>query len=247
LDGIVIPAISAVVRAGRPIYTPAAQIKMVSATARGVGVYSTAGPEQEYFLIDKHFYFARPDLINAGRTLFGARPPKGQELEDHYFGAIPERILACMLETETELYKLGVPVKTRHNEVSPAQYEIAVTFENANVATDHNMLVMETMKRVADRYGLQMQIQNASRRQRIRQAPELIAPTRRATTCLPGETPHECPVLLPGGRNRALARRHCWRLGANAHNDHRLANKEPRPRFSVFWVIYQDIVGRSKG
>jgi glutamine synthetase len=119
-------------------------------------VYSTAGPEQEYFLIDKHFYFARPDLINAGRTLFGARPPKGQEMEDHYFGAIPERILACMLETETELYKLGVPVKTRHNEVSPAQYEIAVTFENANVATDHNMLVMETMKRVADRYGLQL-------------------------------------------------------------------------------------------
>ena len=119
-------------------------------------VYSTAGPEQEYFLIDKHFYFARPDLINAGRTLFGARPPKGQEMEDHYFGAIPERVLACMLETETELYKLGVPVKTRHNEVSPAQYEIAVTFENANVATDHNMLVMETMKRVADRYGLQL-------------------------------------------------------------------------------------------
>src|SRR5579875_761695 len=119
-------------------------------------VYSTAGPEQEYFLIDKHFYYARPDLINAGRTLFGARPPKGQEMEDHYFGAIPERVLAFMLETETELYKLGVPVKTRHNEVSPAQYEIAVTFENANVATDHNMLVMETMKRVADRYGLQL-------------------------------------------------------------------------------------------
>ena len=119
-------------------------------------VYGTAGPEQEYFLIDKNFYFARPDLINAGRTLFGAKPPKGQEMEDHYFGAIPERVLACMLETETELYKLGVPVKTRHNEVSPAQYELAVTFENANVATDHNMLVMETMKRVADRYGLQL-------------------------------------------------------------------------------------------
>src|SRR5271167_4912375 len=119
-------------------------------------VYATAGPEQEYFLIDKVFYFNRPDLINAGRTLFGAKPPKGQELEDHYFGAIPERVLACMLETETEPYKLGVPVKTRHNEVSPAQYEIAPIFENANVATDHNMLVMETMKRVADHYGLQL-------------------------------------------------------------------------------------------
>ena len=83
-------------------------------------VHTTVGPEQEYFLIDKNFYFARPDLINAGRTLFGAKPPKGQELEDHYFGAIPERVLACMLETEIELYKLGVPVKTRHNEVAPA-------------------------------------------------------------------------------------------------------------------------------
>ena len=82
-------------------------------------VYATCGPEQEYFLIDKHFYYARPDLINAGRTLFGAKPPKGQEMEDHYFGAIPERVLACMLESELELYKLGVPVKTRHNEVAP--------------------------------------------------------------------------------------------------------------------------------
>jgi glutamine synthetase len=96
-------------------------------------VYTTAGPEQEYFLLDKNFYFARPDLINAGRTLFGAKPPKEQELEDHYFGAIPERVLACMLETETELYKLGVPFKTRHNEVAPAQYEIAPIFENAKV------------------------------------------------------------------------------------------------------------------
>src|SRR5947209_14580731 len=119
-------------------------------------VYTTAGPEQEYFLIDKNFYYNRPDLMNAGRTLFGAKPPKGQEMEDHYFGSIPERVLACMLETETELYKLGVPVKTRHNEVSPAQYEMAPIFENANVATDPNMLAMETMKRVGDRYGLQL-------------------------------------------------------------------------------------------
>ena len=101
-------------------------------------VFTTVGPEQEYFLIDKNFYFARPDLLNAGRTLFGAKPAKGQELEDHYFGAIPERVLACMLGLENELCKLGVPVKTRHNEVAPAQYEIAPIFENANVATDHN-------------------------------------------------------------------------------------------------------------
>ena len=83
-------------------------------------VFTTVGPEQEYFLIDKHFYYARPDLLNAGRTLFGAKPPKGQELEDQYFGSIPERVLACMAEVETELFKLGVPVKTRHNEVAPA-------------------------------------------------------------------------------------------------------------------------------
>ena len=100
-------------------------------------VMTTCGPEQEYFLIDRSFYFARPDLINAGRTLFGARPPKGQELEDQYFGSIPERVLAFMHEVETELYKVGVPVKTRHNEVAPGQYEVAPIFENLNVATDH--------------------------------------------------------------------------------------------------------------
>ncbi len=88
-----------------------------------------AGAEQEYFLIDRHFFFARPDLLAAGRTLFGAAPPKGQEFEDHYFGAIPERVLAFMLDAERELFKLGIPVKTRHNEVAPGQYEIAPVFE----------------------------------------------------------------------------------------------------------------------
>src|ERR1700759_4808210 len=96
-------------------------------------VFTTVGPEQEYFLIDEQYYFERPDLITTGRTLFGAKPPKGHELDDHYFGSIPERILACMLETERELAKLGVPVKTRHNEVAPNQYEIAPIFEKSNV------------------------------------------------------------------------------------------------------------------
>ncbi len=117
-------------------------------------VFTTVGPEQEYFLIDKHFYYARPDLINAGRTLFGTKPPKGQELEDQYFGSIPERVLACMAEVEAELFKLGVPVKTRHNEVAPSQYEIAPIFENSNLATDHQMLTMEMLRKVADKYGL---------------------------------------------------------------------------------------------
>lgn len=115
---------------------------------------ATCGPEQEYFLIDRYFYLARPDLINAGRTLFGAKPPKGQELEDQYFGAIPDRVLAFMADVESELYRLGVPVKTRHNEVAPSQYEIAPVFENANLATDHQMMTMETMRRTAPKYGM---------------------------------------------------------------------------------------------
>jgi len=117
-------------------------------------VFTTVGAEQEYFLIDKHFYYNRPDLVNTGRTLFGAKPPKGQELDDNYFGAIPERILSCMAEVEYELLRLGVPVKTRHNEVAPGQYEIAPTFETANLATDHQMLTMETLRKVANRHGL---------------------------------------------------------------------------------------------
>ncbi len=117
-------------------------------------IYTTIGAEQEYFLIDSHFFFARPDLVTCGRTLIGAPPPKGQQLEDHYFGAIPQRVLACMLEVERDLYRLGVPVKTRHNEVAPGQFEIAPTFERANIAADHQMLTMSTLDRVARKYGM---------------------------------------------------------------------------------------------
>jgi glutamine synthetase len=119
-----------------------------------VRVFTTVGPEQEYFLIDEQYYFQRPDLITTGRTLFGAKPPKGQELDDHYFGSIPERVLAYMLDTERELAKLGVPVKTRHNEVAPNQYELAPIFENSNVGSDHQQLTMQVMQNVARRYGL---------------------------------------------------------------------------------------------
>src|ERR1700761_3799564 len=117
-------------------------------------VFTTVGPEQEYFLIDEQYFFERPDLVITGRTLFGAKPPKGQELDDHYFGSIPERVLACMLETERELFKLGVPVKTRHNEVAPGQYEIAPIFENSNVGSDHQQLTMSMLQNVARRYGM---------------------------------------------------------------------------------------------
>jgi glutamine synthetase len=117
-------------------------------------VFTTIGCEQEYFLIDEQYYFERPDLLTTGRTLFGAKPPKGHELDDHYFGSIPERILAYMLDVELELAKLGVPVKTRHNEVAPNQYEIAPTFENSNVGADHQMITMQIMQNTARRYGL---------------------------------------------------------------------------------------------
>ena len=120
----------------------------------GAFVSSTAGAEQEYFLIDKSFVYQRPDLLACGRTLFGSPPPKGQEFDDHYFGAIPERVLACMFDVERECFKLGIPTKTRHNEVAPGQYEIAPVFEFGNVATDHQQLIMTTLKKVAEKYGM---------------------------------------------------------------------------------------------
>jgi glutamine synthetase len=117
-------------------------------------VFTTIGPEQEYFLVDEQFYYERPDLVTTGRTLFGAKPPKGHELDDHYFGSIPERVLAYMLEVEDQLARLGVPIKTRHNEVAPNQYEVAPVFENSNVGSDHQQLCMQVMQSVARRYGL---------------------------------------------------------------------------------------------
>ncbi|MEM6286658.1 MAG: glutamine synthetase III, partial [Bacteroidota bacterium] len=117
-------------------------------------VTATCGSEQEYFLVDEAFFEERPDLVVAGRTLVGAAPPRGQEFDDHYFGSIPERIMGFMNAAEEELYKLGVPVSTRHNEVAPGQYEIAPIFENANVAADHQQVMMMTLQRVAKRFGL---------------------------------------------------------------------------------------------
>lgn len=119
-------------------------------------VVPTLGVEQEYFLIDKSFYSLRPDLVMSGRTLVGGQPPKGQQLEDHYFGSIPSRALAFMSEVENELFKLGVPAKTRHNEVAPNQFETAPIFEEANIATDHNQLTMEVLKKVAQRHNFAM-------------------------------------------------------------------------------------------
>ena len=132
------------------------------ATVRLMGLFGlpeatvkvTLGPEQEYFLIDRQFYLQRPDLLQTGRTLFGAPPPKHQQLEDHYFGAIRPRVLKFMQEVEDELWSLGIPAKTRHNEVAPAQFELAPVFEELNLAVDHNMLVMEVLRQAAARNGL---------------------------------------------------------------------------------------------
>jgi glutamine synthetase len=216
-------------------------------------VFTTVGSEQEYFLIDKGWYYARPDLINAGRTLFGAPPPKGQELEDQYFGAIPERVLACMADVEAQLFKLGVPVKTRHNEVAPSQYEIAPIFEDSNLATDHQMLCMEIMKRTADKYGLACLLHekpfagiNGSGKHN-----NWSMSTDSGENLLePGDSPHEnaqflvfCVAVI-----RAVAKYpELLRVSvASAANDHRLgANEAPPAIMSVFLGDQlQDVVGQ---
>jgi glutamine synthetase len=205
-------------------------------------VTATCGPEQEYFLIDRNFYFARPDLINAGRTLFGARPPKGQELEDQYFGSIPERVQACMAEVERELYRVGVPVKTRHNEVAPSQYEIAPIFESANIATDHQMMTMEMLKRVAPKYGLACLLHEkpfAGVNGSGKHLNWSMSDNRGNNLLNPGETPHDnmqflffCLAVLRAVDKYQGLRRASM---ASAGNDHRLgANEAPPAILSVF-------------
>jgi glutamine synthetase len=205
-------------------------------------VFTTVGPEQEYFLIDEQYYFERPDLVITGRTLYGAKPPKGQELDDHYFGSIPERVLACMLETEQELAKLGVPIKTRHNEVAPAQYEVAPIFENSNVGSDHQQLTMQIMQNVARRYGLVCLLHekpfagvNGSGKHN-----NWSMGTDTGINLLdPGDTPHEnllflffCSAVIKAvNEHQELLRASV----ANAGQDHRLgANEAPPAIISIF-------------
>ena len=205
-------------------------------------VYSTAGPEQEYFLIDRNFYFARPDLNICGRSLFGAKPPKGQEFEDQYFGAIPERVLACMLDAEHELFKLGVPVKTRHNEVAPSQYEIAPVYENANVAADHQQLIMITLKRVAEKYGLACLLHEkpfAGINGSGKHLNWSLGGPNVGNLLEPGETPHENMqfIVFTAAVIRAVHKYSKLLRAAIAHagNDHRLgANEAPPAIVSIF-------------
>ena len=205
-------------------------------------VFTTVGPEQEYFLIDEGYYFERPDLITTGRTLFGAKPPKGHELDDHYFGSIPERVLACMLDVEKELAKLGVPIKTRHNEVAPAQYEVAPVFENSNVGCDHQMLLMQILQNVARRYGLVGLLHEkpfAGVNGSGKHNNWSMGTDTGANLLEPGETPHEnlqflffCSAVIQAvDKHQQLLRASV----ANAGQDHRLgANEAPPAIISIF-------------
>jgi glutamine synthetase len=202
----------------------------------------TAGPEQEYFLIDRNFFLARPDLMTAGRTLFGARPPKGQEFADQYYGVIPERVLAYMHECEAELYKLGVPVKTRHNEVAPSQYEIAPVYENANVAADHQQLTMIVLKRVARKYGFECLLHEKPFSGVNGSGKHLnwsLGNSVQGNLLEPGATPHEnmqflvfcAAVIRAVHRHAGLLRA----LVGSASNDHRLGIGEAPPAIiSIF-------------
>src|SRR3954468_19842491 len=205
-------------------------------------VFTTVGPEQEYFLIDEQYYFERPDLYTTGRALFGTKPPKGHELDDHYFGSIPERILAWMLDVERELAKLGVPVKTRHNEVAPNQYEIAPIFENSNVGSDHQQLTMQIMQNVARQYGLVALLHEkpfAGINGSGKHNNWSMGTDTGANLLEPGETPHEnvqflffCTAVIAAvDKHQALLRASV----ANVGQDHRLgANEAPPAIISIF-------------
>jgi glutamine synthetase len=231
-----------VLRSMDALNTQALRVLRLFGNTAASHVFTTVGPEQEYFLIDKQFYYLRPDLIATGRTLFGAMPPKGQELEDQYFGAIPERVLACMAEAELELFKFGVPAKTRHNEVAPSQYELAPLFELSNLAIDHQNLTMEVLKKTADKYGLVCLLHekpfagvNGSGKHN-----NWSMSTDLGENLLnPGDNPHENAQFLffAVATIRAVAKySKILRLAiASAHNDHRLgANEAPPAIISVF-------------
>lgn len=231
-----------VLRSMQALNTQAQRILKLFGHGDGALVSSTAGPEQEYFLIDRNFFYARPDLINAGRTLFGAAPPKGQEFDDHYFGAIPDRVLACMLEVEREAFKLGIPVKTRHNEVAPGQYEIAPVHEFANVATDHQQLLMTTMRKVAEKYGMVCITHEkpfAGVNGSGKHVNFSMGSSTQGNLLDPGESPHEnaqflvfcAAVIRAVHKYQGLLR--C--VVATAGNDHRLgANEAPPAILSIF-------------
>jgi len=204
-------------------------------------VVASLGPEQEFFLIDQEFYYRRPDLMTSGRTLFGAKPPRGQELDDHYFGSIHERVLAFMQAVELELYRLGVPVTTRHNEVAPHQFEMAPVYENANIAADHQQLMMWSLQKNARKYGFVCLLHEKPFAGLNGSGKHLNWSFGTSSQNLldPGDTPHDnemflffCTAVLRAvERHQDLLRASI----ATAGNDHRLgANEAPPSIISVF-------------
>ncbi|KAB1443206.1 glutamine synthetase III [Pseudodesulfovibrio senegalensis] len=229
-------------RANQAINKSATRMLGLFGNDNGEMVVSNAGPEQEYFLVDRNFYFARPDLMVCGRTLFGAKPAKGQELDDHYFGAIPRRVLSFMLEVERELYKLGVPVKTRHNEVAPGQFEIAPVYEQANLATDHNQMVMTVLKSVAKRNGMACMLHEkpfAGINGSGKHLNYSLSTPSQGSLYNPGDTPHKNMQFLvfTAATIRAVEKygKLLRAVVASAGNDHRLgANEAPPAIISIF-------------
>ena len=243
------------------ISTQACRILKLFGKKTSLPIISYSGLEQEFFLIDRNFVFGRPDLLTAGRTLFGAKPAKGQEFEDQYYGVMPRRVMSCITEAERELYKLGVPVRTHHNEVAPSQYEIAPVFETANLAIDHNQLMMTVLKKVAKRHGLHCLLHEKPFSGINGSGKHLnysIGNAEVGTLFEPGETPHENAMFLVflvaairglhkyGGLLRATV--------AAASNDHRLgANEAPPAIMSMFLgdqltdILEQFRVGQVRG
>ena len=229
-------------RSGEALSTQTMRILRLFGDTRSTYAYATLGAEQEYFLIDRQLYLQRADLLNTGRTLYGAKPPKGQEMEDHYYGSIRGRVLAFMMDLEHRLYKLGIPVKTRHNEAAPAQFELAPVFEDASIATDHNMLTMEALRGTARDHGLVCLLHekpfkgiNGSGKHNNWS----LCDSSGANLLDPGETPHEnaqflvflCAMVRAVHRHAGMLR-----LGTvGPGNDHRLGGFEAPPAiFSIY-------------
>lgn len=259
--GVVLDKKTPLLRSNQALNREARRVLSLFGVTSSLPVGPFAGLEQEYFLIDGNFNFARPDVQIAGRTLFGARPAKGQEFSDQYFGVIPQRVLSFMMEAERELYKLGVPVMTRHNEAAPSQYEIAPLFETGNIAIDHNHIIMSTLRNVAKRYGLKCLLHEKPFRGINGSGKHLnysIGNAELGTLFNPGETPESnakflvfCAAMIRavhkyGGMLRATV--------ASASNDHRLgAHEAPPAIMSIFLgdqlsdVFEQFRVGRITG
>ena len=205
-------------------------------------VSSSCGAEQEYFLVDAHFANARPDLLLAGRTLFGKPPAKGQQFDDHYFGAIPERVQVFMQDVEKKMYRLGIPAKTRHNEVAPGQFEIAPIFESANVASDHQQLIMTLLRQTAKKHGFVCLLHEkpfAGINGSGKHVNWSVGNATQGNLLDPGDSPHEnvqflvfCAAVIRGVHKYGPLMR---AVIANASNDHRLgANEAPPAIMSVY-------------